>query len=157
MLLSSHSVMSDSLQPNGLQYTRLPCPSLSPRVCSNSFSAPLNWWRHPTTVALFSSCPQSFPASEFFFFFPSKLAFHIRWSKYWSFSFSISLPMNIQDCFPLGLTSLISLLSKELSRVFFTMTIWKHQFLTLSLFYGSCASIYGYWKSNTLTLQTSAY
>ena len=83
----SHSVMSDSLRSHGLQHSRLPCPSLSPRVCSNS--CPLSQWCHPTTssfVAPFSSCPQSFPASES----SSELALHIRWPKYWSFSFSIS-------------------------------------------------------------------
>ena len=53
---------------------------------------------------------------------------HIRWPKYWSFNFSISLPMNIQDWFPLGLTGLISLQSKGLSRVFSNTTFWKHQF-----------------------------
>ena len=67
LLLFSHSVMSNSLQPHGQQYTRLPCPSLSPRVCSNS--CPLSQWHHPTissSVTLFSSCPQSFPASGSF-------------------------------------------------------------------------------------------
>ena len=56
-----HLVVSDSLRPHGLQHARLPCPSLSPRICSNS--CPLSWWYHPTTsssVAPFSSCPQSF-------------------------------------------------------------------------------------------------
>ena len=59
--------MSSSLQPYGLQHTRLSCPSLSPRVCSNS--RPLRWWCHPTissSVVPFSSCPQSFPASGSF-------------------------------------------------------------------------------------------
>ena len=68
---------------------RLPCPSLSPRACSNS--CPLSLWCHPTissSVAPFSSCPQSFPASGFF---SNELALHITWPKYWSFSFSISL------------------------------------------------------------------
>ena len=67
LLLFSHSVMSNSLQPHGQQYTRLPCPSLSPRVCS--ISCPLSQWHHPTissSVTLFSSCPQSFPASGSF-------------------------------------------------------------------------------------------
>ena len=62
--LFSGSVMTNSLQPHGLQHVRLPCPSLSPRVCSNS--SPLSWWCHPTissSVVPFSSCPQSFPAS----------------------------------------------------------------------------------------------
>ena len=56
--------MSDSLWPHGLQHTRLPCPSLSSWICSNSW--PLSQWHHPTissSVIPFSSCPQSFPAS----------------------------------------------------------------------------------------------
>ena len=59
--------MSDSLQPHGLEQTRLPCPSLSPKVCSNS--CPLSWWCHTTiasSVSLFSSFPQSFSASGSF-------------------------------------------------------------------------------------------
>ena len=68
LLLFSCSVMSDTLQPHGLQHARLPCSSSSPGVCSNS--CPLSWWCHPTIssfVALFS-CPQSFPASPSFLF-----------------------------------------------------------------------------------------
>ena len=71
------------------RHARLPCPSLSPRVCSNS--CPFSWWYHPTissSVTPFSSCPQSFPASGYFY---SESALHIRWPKYWSFSLSISL------------------------------------------------------------------
>ena len=63
----SHSVTSNSLWPNGLQHARLPCPSPTPRACSNS--CPLSQWRHPTissSVVLFSSCLQSFPASGSF-------------------------------------------------------------------------------------------
>ena len=66
-LLFSHSVVSDSLQPRGLQHTRLPYTSLSPRVCPNS--CPLSWWCHPTissSVTCFSSRPQSFPESGSF-------------------------------------------------------------------------------------------
>ena len=76
--------MSNSLQPHGLQHSRLPCPSLSP---SNSWL--LSQWCHPTissSIAPFCSCPQSFPASGSF---PVR-SLHIRWSKYWSFSFNIS-------------------------------------------------------------------
>ena len=85
------SVVSDSLQPHGLQHARLPCPSLPPRVCSNS--CPLSQWCHPTissSVSPFFSCPQSFPASGSFplnWFFTSG-------GQYWSFSFSIS-PSNV--------------------------------------------------------------
>ena len=67
LLLFSHQAVSISLQPHGLQHTRLPCPSLSPRVCSNSY--PLCQWCHPTilsSVTPFSSCPQSSPPSGSF-------------------------------------------------------------------------------------------
>ena len=63
----SHSVMSDSLRPHGLQCARLPCPSPTPEACSNSCA--LSWWCHPTissSVVPFSSCLQSFPASGSF-------------------------------------------------------------------------------------------
>ena len=74
--------------PHGLQHTRLLCPSLSPWVCSNSY--PLSQWCHPiisSPVIPFSSCLQSFPASEFF---SNESILHIGWPNYWSFSFSIS-------------------------------------------------------------------
>ena len=107
----SCSVVFDSLWPHGLQHARLPCPSLYPKACSNS--CPLSWWCHPTissSVAPFSSCPQPSPASDFF---PSELAVCIRRPKYWSFIIS---PSNEYiGLFPLGLTSLISLLSKRLT------------------------------------------
>ena len=67
VLLFNHSVLSDTLWTHGLQHTRPFCPPLSPTVCSNS--CPLSWWCHPTissSVAPLFSCPQSFPASEFF-------------------------------------------------------------------------------------------
>ena len=81
----SHSVMSDSLRPHGLQHTRPPCPSPTPRVYPNS--CPLIQWCHPTissSVVPFSSCPQSFPASGSF------PPLRMKWPKYCSFSFSIS-------------------------------------------------------------------
>ena len=88
-LLFSRSVMSDSLQPYGLQHARLPCPSPTPGACSNS--SPLNQWCHPTissSVALFSLCLQYFPASGSF---PvSQFFLCIRWAKDWNFSFSTS-------------------------------------------------------------------
>ena len=81
--------MSDSLWLHGLQHVRLPCPPLSPGVCSSS--CPLSWWCHPTissSVPPFFSCPQSlFPSIGVF---SNESALHIRWPKYWSFSFSIS-------------------------------------------------------------------
>ena len=83
----SRSVVSDSLQPQELQHARPPCPSPTPRVHSNS--RPLSWWSHPaisSSVVPFSSCPQSLPASVF----SNESTLHMRWPKYWSFSFSIS-------------------------------------------------------------------
>ena len=87
MLLFSHSVMSDFLLPQGLQHAKLPCPSLCPWVCSNSY--PLSQWFHPiisSSVACFSSCP-IFPNLRVF---SNESALCIRWAKDWSFSFSIS-------------------------------------------------------------------
>ena len=87
LLFFSCSVMSDSLWPHRLQHTRLPFPSLSPRVCSNS--SPLSQRCHPTisfSFICFFSCLQSFGTKVF----SNESALHIRWSKYWSFSFSIS-------------------------------------------------------------------
>ena len=83
----SRSVMSDSLQPHGLQHARLPCPSPTPRACSNS--SPLSRWCHPTI----SSChpllllPSIFPSIRVF---SKESVLHIRWPNYWSFSFNIS-------------------------------------------------------------------
>ena len=115
--LFSHSVESDSWQPNGLLHARLPCPSPTPRACSSS--CPLSQWCHPTilsSVVPFSSCLQSFPASGSFLM----SLFFTSGSQSIGASTSASvLPMNIQDWFPLGGTGLISLQSKGLSRVFF--------------------------------------
>ena len=82
----SCSVMSNSLQPHGLQHTRLLCPSPTSGACSNSF--PLSWWCHPTTSSsvIPFSCLQSFPESGSF---PVESVLDIRWPEYWSFSFSI--------------------------------------------------------------------
>ena len=84
----SCSVMSDSLQPNGLQYASPPCPSPTPAVYSNS--RPLSWWCHPTissSVVPFSSCLQIFPSIRVS---SNESVLPIRWPKNWSFSFSIS-------------------------------------------------------------------
>jgi len=121
----SYSVMSDSLQPHGLQYTRLPCPWSTPGACSNS--RPSSRWCHPTissSVVPFSSCHQSFPVWGSF----PMSQFLISGGQSIGVSASASiLPMNIQDWFPLGWTSWISLLSKGLSRVFSNTTVQKHQ------------------------------
>ena len=111
----SRSVMSDSLWPHGLQHTRLPCPSPIPEACSNS--CPSSHWYHPTissSVVPFS-CLQSFPASGSFlmnqFFTSGGQSIEVS-------ALASLFPMTIQDWFPLGLTCLIFLQSKGLSRVF---------------------------------------
>ena len=102
------------------------CPPLSPGVCSNS--CPLNWWCYLTisfSVACFFFCLQPFPASGSF---PVSRFFTSCVQSIRAPVSASVLPMNTQDWFPLRLTSLISLLSKGLSRVFSNVTMWKHQF-----------------------------
>ena len=126
LLLFICSVVSDSLQPHGLQHARLPCPSQVPGACSSS--CPLSQWCHPTIsppVVPFSSCLQSFPASGSFLM--SRL--FASGSQNIGASASASFPpMNIQGWFPLGWIGLISLQSTGLSRVFSNTTVRKHQF-----------------------------
>ena len=121
----SRSVVSNSLQPHGLQHARVPCPSPTPRACSNS--CPSSQWCHQTissSVVPFS-CPQSFPASGSF---PvSQLSISGGQSIGVSASASV-LPVNTKDSSPLGLTGWISLQSKGLSRVLSNTTVQKHQF-----------------------------
>ena len=124
LLLFSRSVVSDSLQPQGVQYARVPRPSPSPRACSNS--CPMSWWCHPAisfSLVPFS-CLQSFTASGSF------LMSQLFSSGGQSFGASASasvLPMNVQDEFHLGLTGLTSLQSKGLAKVFSNTTVQKHQ------------------------------
>ena len=108
----SCSGMSDSLWPHGLQHTRIPCPSPTPGVYPKS--CPLSWWCHPTissSVIPFSSRLQSFPASESF---PRSQFFVSGGQSIGVSALASVLPMNIQDWFPLGWTSWISLQSKGL-------------------------------------------
>ena len=125
------SVMSNSLWPCGLQHTRLPCPSPTPRVYSNS--CPFSQWYHSrilSSAVPFSSRLQSFPTSG---------SFQMSWFFGWSgqsigVSSSASvLPMNIQDWFPLGWTGWISLKFKRLSRIFSNTTVQKYQFFSTLL------------------------
>ena len=120
------------LWPHRLQYARLLCPSPTPGAYSDS--CPLSRWCHPTiscSLIPFSSCLQSFPASESFLM--SQLFVSSSQSIGASASGSV-LPMNIQDLFPLGLTHLISLQSKGLSRIFFNTTVQKHQLFSAQPF-----------------------
>ena len=145
-LLFSLSVMSNSLQPHGLQHTRLPCPSPSPGACSNS--CPLSQWCHPTISS------SVIPSSSYLHSFPASGSFLMSWlftSGGQSIGASAStsvLPMSIQGWFPLRLTGLISLLSKGLSGVFTTTTVQSINSLALCLLYGpALTSIYDYWKN----------
>ena len=136
-----------TLRPHGLQHARLPCPSPSPRVCSDS--CPSSQWCYPTissSVIPFSSCLQAFPASGSF-------------PKTWLFTsggrrigaLASVLPGNIQGWFPLGLSlGLISFQSKGLSRVFSNTTVQKHQFFCAqpSLWSNSHIHTY-YWKNHS--------
>ena len=119
-LLFSLPVVSNSLWPHGLQHNWPPCPSLSPKVCPSSCR--LHWWRHAAIssfVTLFSFCPQSFPESGTF---PISQLFTLD-DQNTGVSISASvLPMSIHGWFPLRLTGLICLLSRELSGVFTSTT-----------------------------------
>ena len=108
-----HSVVSDSLQPHGLQHARLPCPSPAPRSYSNS--CPLSWWYYPTISSFlvpFSPWLQSFPASGYS---PMSWFFEACGQSIGVSASASVLPMNIQDWFPLGWTYWTSLQSKGLS------------------------------------------
>ena len=122
----TQSCVSDSLRPHAPQHSRAPCPSLVPKVCSNSCL--LSQWWHLTisfSVALFFICIQSCPASEFF---PISQLFASDGQSIGASASPSVLPMNIQDWFPLGWTGLISLQSKGVSKVFSNTTVSKHQF-----------------------------
>ena len=149
----SHSVVSNSLQPNGLQHVRLPCPSSTTGACSNS--CPLSWWYHPaisSSVVPFSSWLQSFLASG------SSLVSQFLTSGGQIIGVSASasvLPMNVQDLFPLRLTGLMSWQTKGLSRVFPNTTVQKHQFFGTQLSSYSNSHIDAWTgKTRALTRQT---
>ena len=130
LLLLSHSGMSNSLWPDGLQHASLPWTSPSSRACSDS--CPLSWRCHPTILSSavpFSSCHQSFPASGTFLM----SQFFASGSQSVGASASV-LPMNSQNWFPSGLTGLISLQSKGLWRVFSNIIVQRHLLQCSALF-----------------------
>ena len=156
--------MSDSLWPHGLQHARPPCASLTPGVYSNS--CPSCWSCHPTissSVVLFSSCLQSFPASGSF---PMSWFFESGGQIIGISALASVLPMNIQDWFPSGLTGLISLQSKGLKSLlqchsskasilqrsaFFTVQL-SHPYMTT----GKTIALTGWtfvWQSNVSAFQ----
>ena len=132
LLLFSHSVLSDSLQPHGLQHTRPPCPSPTPGVHSNSHPS-TEWQCHSaisSSVVPFSSCPQSLPASESF-----QMSQLFAWGGQSPGVSALAsfLPKNTQDWSSLEWAGWISLQSKGLSRVFSNTTVQKHQFFSAQL------------------------
>ena len=125
----SHSIVSDSLRPHGLQYARPPCPSPTPGVYPNSCQ--LSQWCHPTissSVVPFSSCLQSFLAPGSF----QMSQLFTLGGQTTGVSASV-LAMHIQDWSPLGWTGWISLQFKGLSRVFSNTTVQKHEFFGTQL------------------------
>ena len=149
VLQFSRSVVSDSLQPHGLQHTKLPCPSPTPGASSNS--CPSSWWCHPTissSLVPFSSCIQSFSASGSF----QMSQFFTSCGQSVGASASASvLSMNIQDWFSLGLTGWISFQSKGLSKSSPTPQFKSINSSVLSFLHSpTLISICDHWKNNSL-------
>ena len=131
LLLFSCWVVSNTLQPHGQQHTRVPCPSLFLGACSNS--CPLSQRCHPTILSSFVPFPTCLPSFPALGSFSMSHFFHIRWPKYWSFSFIIS--SSKEKSTPSGLISfridwLISLWYKGLTTIFSRTTVQKHQFFS---------------------------
>ena len=144
----SLSVVSDSFWLHGLQHARLPSPSPTPGACSNS--CPSSGWCHPaisSSVVPFSSCPQSFPASGSFLM----CQFFISGGQSIGVSALASvLPMNIQDCFSLGWTCWISLLSKNSQESSPTPQFKSINSSVLSFLYSpTLTSIHDHWKNHS--------
>ena len=122
-----------------------PCPSSTPWIYSNS--CPSSWWCHATissSAIPFSSSLQSFPASGSS---PMSQFFALGGQSIGTSASASVLPITIQDWFPLGLTGLISLQSKGLSRVFSSTTIWKYQFFGTQPSLWSLTSVHDYWEN----------
>ena len=150
LLLFSHPVLPDSLQPHGLQHIRPPCPSSSLEVCPSS--CPLHQWCHPaisSSDVLFSFCPQSFPAAGTF---PMSWLFTSGDQNTGASASASVLLVNIQAWFHLRLIVLISLLSKELSGVFSSTTVQRHSLnSSKALFKGTTVL----WRSTFFMVQLS--
>ena len=114
----SHSVMSNALQPHGLQHTRHPCPSATPGVYPNSCPSNHPIFCHPLLLP-----PSIFPSIKIF---SNESVLHIRWPKYWSFSFNISPSNEYSGLISFRIDWLDLLAVKGLSRVFSNTTVQKH-------------------------------
>ena len=147
MLLFSRSVMSSSLWPHELQHVRLPCPSPTPgllKLMSIESVKPSNHLILCRPLLLLFSI---FPSIRVF---SSESVLCIRWPKYWSSSLSISLPMNIQDWFPLGWTGWVSLLSNGLSSLLQHHSSKASFLQPLSLPYSpTLTTIHDHWKNHS--------
>ena len=131
----SHSVVSDSLWPHGLQHTRIPCPSPTRRDYSNSAIELVMPSNHFILCCPLLLLPSIFPSITVF---SNELALHIRCQSIGVSASTSVLPMNTQAWSPLGWTGWISLRSKGLSRVFSNTTVQKHQFFSAQL--SSCSN-----------------
>ena len=146
---SSVTHLSLTMRPHGLQHARILCPSPSPGACSNSCS--LSQWCHPTissSVLPFSSCLLSFSASGSF---PVSQFFTLGDKKMGASTLASVLLRSIQDWFPWGLTGMISLQSKTLSRVFSNTTVQKHQF------FGAQLSLWSNFHIHTWLLENHSF
>ena len=146
LLLFSHMVMSDSLWPQGLQHARLPCPSPSLGICSNS--CPSSWWCHPaitSSVVPFSSCLLSSVRV-----FSSESALHMRRPQYWSFSFSLSPSSKYSGLISFRIDWFDLFAVQGLQESSPTPQCKSSNCLALSLF--NCptlSSIHNYWKTHS--------
>ena len=127
----SHSVMSDSLRPHGLQHFRLPCPLPTPRAYSDS--CPSCWWCHPTissSVIPLLLLPSIFLRIRVCY---SESVLRIRWPKYWNFSFSISPSNEYSGLISFRMDWLDLLAVQGTLRVFSNTTVQKYQFFSAQL------------------------
>ena len=126
----SRSVVSKSLQPHGLQHTRLPCPSPNSELAQTHIHRVRDAIQpsHPLSSLLF--LPSNFPSVRVF---SNESTFHMRWPKYWSFSFSIRPSKEHPGLISFRMDRWTSLQSKGLSRVFSNTTVQKHQFFSTQL------------------------
>ena len=145
----SHSVVSDSLRPHESQHTRPPCPSPTPGVHPDS--RPSSQWCHAaisSSVVPFSSCPQSFPASECF---PMSQLFAWGGQSTGVSALASFLLNKSQGWSPSEWTGWISLQSNGLSRVFSNTTLQKHQFFSAQVLHSpTLTSIRDHRKNHSL-------
>ena len=145
----SPSVVSDSLRPHGRQHTRPSCPSTTPRAYTQTYVLELVLpSNHLILCHPLLFLTSIFPSTRVI---SNESVLRIRWPKYWSFSFSISPSNEHPGLISIRLTGWISLQSKGLSRVFFTVQFKSINSLMLSFLYSpTLTSIHDYWKNHSL-------